>query len=187
MIDFTRTLNSVLVESEPSSGLDLVAAAKTITTGLEAAKVRVRELENQLNLVHSRISGELAITVRKLLPSLNVGVTKDSCKVGYKSKHLQFVPDLMRGVWVVKSSDHRFANAFLRHYAPQTVVSSGLAPLSQAIIAYFVNHYRSLGEDITGTGLIVVEDRRCQLSDLVAWRNAHYKLNSRSAQRVVHE
>lgn len=179
MGNFAQTLETVLVESEPVSA-NLAATAKTIVGALDAARLKVRELEQQLDIVHRRLSAELALTVRRLIPSLNVGLNKNGCKIGYKTKHLLFVPDVSRGVWNVKSSDPQFASTFFRHNSTRTVLSSELSQLAEAIALFFRNHYKSLGEDIIGTGVVMVDDERGTLSDLVIWRQKQLRpLNSR--------
>jgi hypothetical protein len=184
MLNFAKTLESVLVEHDSSGGLDAVGAAKAIVTALQVAKQKVHDLEHQLATVHQRLSAELALAVRKIQPGLNVGVNRDGTKVGYKTKHLLLVPDTQRGVWNVKSADPRFAKTFFRHYTPQTVITNGVDELAQAIVLYFVNHYRSLSEDISGTGVVFVEDRHTTLGGLVAWRDKYKSpLNSRATQR----
>lgn len=180
MSSFAQTLKVVLSEDKPVTA-NLAVAAKTIVSALEAARQKVKDLEHQLNTVHSRLSAELALSIRRTDPALNVSVTRDGCKVGYKTKHLLLVPNLPRGVWDVKSSDPQFSRIFFRYNSSTTVIDNDTTKLAASVTDFFRNHYKSLGEDIVGTGIVLIDNLKGTLSGLVTWREQFdVPLNSRS-------
>lgn len=181
MLEFSDTLNIILEES--SGRWPPVQRAMDLVRKLDIAKQMVLDLQHQLLSMRNRINADLALSIRRRMPALNVGLDKTgSCKVGYKSKSLLFSPDIEKGVWQVQSSDNRFLSHFLKSKRSYLVIGAEILPLIDAVVAYFTEYYKSLGENIDGVGLILIEGRIGTLSDLVQWREGQTPLNSRSAR-----
>ena len=142
-----------------------------ITKQLDEVRQKVVDLQNKLYMATDRLNGDLAMGVRKQLPGLNVGLDKNGCKVGYKSKNLSFSPDLKTGAWNVKSPDHRFCGRFTRHNGPSLALASNITPLVDAIANYFSGHYKSLGEDVKGTGTLIIEGSKATILDIAEWQD----------------
>lgn len=170
MSDLSKCLDMILEDESPEQQ-DAVQQAAAIANSLEAARQRVYDLQWQLQATQNRICADLAIRIRKQLPGLNVAVNRNGCKVGYKSKHLLLYPNASQGVWDIKSSDNRFTRKFFSRHSRKTIITPGHDELIGAIIKHFSEHYKSLGEDIVGTGVILVEDRRATLAQLFRWRD----------------
>lgn len=178
-MEFSDTLDVILEESQnPWRPLQ---DAMELVRKLDMAKQYVADLQHQLLSMKNKINADLALHIRRKMPALNVGLDKNgSCKVGYKSKSLLFTPDIEKGIWSVQSSDHRFLNKFQKMRRRDLIIGSEITPLIEAVIAYFTGHYKSLGEDIVGVGIILVEGKIGTLSDLVKWKEGHtIPLNSR--------
>lgn len=185
MSDLLHVLNVVLEDGQAPSGA--VEYASGIVRQLEDAQQRIQDLQHQLDAANKRICGELALMLRRALPGLNVGVGKEGCKVGYRSKHLILQPDPKRGIWNVKSGDPRFARRFMNRRGSKTVLGS-MEPLASAIVQHFREYYKTLGEDIIGTGIVLVEGHRGTITDLAEWYEQHTpkkRLNSRSSRRAI--
>jgi len=184
MLEFADTLNLVLDESHnPRQPLQ---HAMELVRKLDIAKQMVADLQHRLLSMKNKINAELALAIRRRMPALNVGLDKTgSCKVGYKTKNLVFSPDIERGIWHVQSPDNRFLNRFQKGKRHDLVIGSELTPLIDAVVAYFTEHYKSLGENIVGIGTILIEGRMGTLSDLVQWREGQIEkpLNSRSTRQ----
>jgi hypothetical protein len=168
MIDLARRLDIILEDGpdpEPSPHLD----AHDLVKQLQDARQTVLDIEHRLGVIRHRLSADLALGIRRAQPGLNVGVDKNGCKVGYKTKQLHFIPDVENGIWKVASGNDRFRREFLNNHRRSTLM--GDPNLVQAIVAYFQNYYRSLNEEVTGTGRLLVEDRNSTLLGLVAWRD----------------
>lgn len=163
-LDLLLEMNEEPVSSSLDSILD-------ITKQLDEVRQKVMDLQNKLHMATDRLNGDLAMGVRKQLPGLNVGLDKNGCKVGYKSKNLSFSPDLKTGVWGVKSPDHRFCGRFTRNNGPSLALASSISPLADAIVRYFSGHYKSLGEDIEGTGTLIVEGSKATVLDIAEWQD----------------
>jgi hypothetical protein len=173
-LDLLLEMNGEPVSNSLDSILD-------ITKQLDEVRQKVVDLQNKLYMATDRLNGDLAMGVRKRLPGLNVGLDKNGCKVGYKSKNLSFSPDLKIGVWGVKSPDHRFCRRFARNNGPSLALTSSIAPLVDAISDYFSGHYKSLGEDIKGTGALIVEGSEATILDVAEWQDKN------SWQKIANE
>lgn len=185
MLDFSETLDIILEESQnPWQPLN---RAMELVRKLDIAKQMVLDLQHQLMSMKNKVNADLALNIRRKMPSLNVGLDKNgSCKVGYKSKHLIFSPDIEKGIWCVQSSDDRFANRFQKLKRHDLIIGADATPLINAIVGYFTSHYKSLDEELTGIGVILVEGRISTMADLVRWREGYTEkklLNSRAVRQ----
>lgn len=186
MSDLSQTLDIILEEESPPE-YNATASANEIAKQLEIAQRKVIELQNKLSIAHNKMCAELALDVRRKMPGLNVSVDRGNCKIGYRMKHLVLRPDSRSGIWKIKSSDDRFAKRFMKYYGTNTAISPSLDSLVDAIITYFKEHYKSLGEDIIGTGVILIEGRKSSITNLVVWHESQTtkrRLNSRLS-RVI--
>lgn len=143
--------------------------AMSISTELDVARRKVADLERQLIYATDRLCGGLAMGVRKHRPGLNASIGNGCCKIGYKSKHLAVRPDITGKVWLIDSTDPTFARRFSKQHGPRTALDSNIDPLAQAIAMFFGTHYRSLGEDIIGRGLILIDNKRVSIETLVEY------------------
>jgi hypothetical protein len=189
MTDLNESLNVILEEGPPGDGWHLLDSATDLVRQLQNAQQLVADLQHKLSSLKTRMAGDFALALRRTKPGLNVAVDKNSCKVGYKTKMLQFWPEVELGVWRVTSPNRRFLREFLQANRRSTLLTADLSILVNAVAAYFTNYYRTLGEDVTGTGVIMVEDRKVTLVELARWRIAAQKgeptrpLNTRLARR----
>jgi hypothetical protein len=183
---FSRNLNMLFEDQLGDNPLDV---ARELKSKLEAARQEVDNLESQLKIVTQRLNGDLALGIRRGNPALSVGVNTDGCKVGYKTKHLLLNPDVDRGVWSVKSPCGRFLGKFTKSYSPYTVLGPDLEDMIQSVLGHFTGHYKTLGEEIEGNGVILVEGKKATLLELAQWRDSkggpRRPLNSRAARRLA--
>lgn len=148
------------------------ARAIELVKKLEDAEQYIRTIRHQLSIIENKMSSELAIHVRKTIPGLHVAVGRYGCKIGYRTKQLVLKPDPKRGQWKVSSSDKYFANKFKRRYASKTFLHEDIQPLVSAVVEHFTNYYKSLGEDIVGTGVIIIESDRSTFGQLMSWNKS---------------
>lgn len=170
MIDLQRSLDIILEETHPS-GSEPYGLASGLVQQLQDARQKVLDIEHKLSTIKRKISADLAIDLRRTQPSLNVALDKTGCKVGYKTKMLHFTPDIENAIWRVTSSNQRFLREFLNAHRKSTLIGDDLSVLVNAIVSYFTAYYRTLHENLTGTGLLFVEDKKGSLFELVAWRD----------------
>lgn len=181
---FKESLNIVL--SEGNNNWRPMDAAMEIMRKMSAAKQLVSDLHHQLLSLKNRMNADLALSLKRHMPALNVSIGRNGeCKIGYKSKHLVFTPNIEQGVWIVDSSDDRFKNRFSKAKRQTLIISPNLDRLISSITDFFTEHYKSLGEDISGVGVIIVEGRIGSLKDIVEWRDnvTLMPLQSRSVRK----
>lgn len=167
---FSRSLDLLLEEDDPR-GDSPIDKARVLRDQLAAARQEVENLENQLKIVTQRMNGDLALGIRRTHPALNVGVGNDGCKVGFKTKQFMINPDVEKGVWVVSSPDNRFLNKFTKNFAQHTTLEPNIEDFIQSIMLHFSNHFKTLGEEITGKGVILIEGKMSTLLELARWRD----------------
>lgn len=179
----------VLFEEQDPRGANPVEKARDLRNRLSAARQEVENLENQLKIVTQRLNGDLALGIRRQHPALNVGVCGDGCKVGYKTKQFMINPDVEKGVWTVSSPDTRFLNQYTKNYAQHTLLDPQIEDFIRSIMLHFSNHFKTLGEEVEGTGIIIVEGKKSTLLDLARWRNERGGIDrpimSRSVRRQL--
>lgn len=161
-----RRLDLILEDDTTQVADDPYQSALALSIDLEEARRRVTDLERQLLHVMDRLCGGLAMGVRKQQPGLNIGLDNGSCKIGYKDKHLHMKPDLSKHTWVVDGGDTSFADQFLGQHAAHMVLEPDMAPLAQAITAFFTGHYGALGENINGRGIISINNQHVDFARL---------------------
>ncbi len=171
MIDLRKSLDLILEEAPSPDGWHPLDSAIDLARQLQDAQQLVADLQHKLNSLRTRMAGDLALAIRRTKPGLNVAVDKNGCKVGYKTKYLQFIPEVEQGVWRVVSPNRRFLREFLQANRRATLLAPDLSVLIGAISEYFSTYYRTLGEEVEGTGVLMVEERRATLLDLAEWRN----------------
>lgn len=189
MNDLHRSLDIILEEGPSQDGWHPLDSAMDLARQLQDAQQLVADIQHKLASLKTRMAGDLALAIRRTKPGLNVAVDKTGCKVGYKTKYLQFIPEVEQGVWKVISPNRRFLREFLQANRRATLLTPDLSVLINAIAEYFSTYYRTLGEDVVGTGILMVEERRATLLELANWRNAAADreptrpLNTRLARR----
>lgn len=172
MHDLQRHLDLILEDGPPSDGWHPLDDAMNLARQLQDAQQQVADIQHKLASIKTRMAGDLALALRRHKPGLNVAVDRTSCKVGYKTKYLQFTPEAELGVWRVTGPNRRFLREFLQANRRATLLMPDLSVLVTAIADYFTNYYRTLGEEVEGTGIVMVEDRRATLLELAEWRLA---------------
>jgi hypothetical protein len=168
-LQLSRRLDLILEETNVSLDNDPYQEAVGIAQDLEEARRAVTELEQKLLYAMDRMCGGLALGVRRQLPGLNVGIDKGGCRVGYRSKSLLFRPDIKGKLWRIESPDPSFVRRFSKQYAPRTQLNADVAGMAQAVADFFRTHYKSLGEDIVGTGVLLIDGKDTTLGQLVEW------------------
>lgn len=184
MLEFSDTLEILLTESNSWQPL---RKAKELVRKLSVAKQIISDLQHQLLSAKSKINAELTLMIRRKMPAMNVGLDRYGyCKVGYKTKTLSLSPDIESDIWHIRSSDSRFLNGFLKSKRSNLIIGDNVEQLADAVITYFTDYYKSLGEDINGNGLILVDGKIGTLRDIVEWKEEKLHiapLNSRSKRQ----
>lgn len=177
-----------LVLEEPA-GQNPLESAMEIVRKLDSVKQEVLDLQHQLGSLKQVMNGDLALGVRRHMPGLNVGVDPMGCKIGYRSKNLVFDPDIEKGIWIVTGDDDRFTKRFSKMFGPRTRLVPDIGDMVEAIVGHFGGHYKTLGEEIIGTGVVFVEGKRTTLAGLAQWRNTpvlpRKRLNTRLTEQVL--
>lgn len=163
---FSDQLSMILEEQTTQCG-SLLDTATDIANHIEATKQQLSELKRKLSTINRKINTNLATVIRRENPSLNISVTAEGCKIGYKTKTLIFDPDIFKGIWSVESNDPKFSSRFKRRYRKCTVLDPSITDLSSAIMDYFTVFYKSLNESIIGNGVTLIDGKNVSLRELV--------------------
>jgi hypothetical protein len=181
MSNLMRNLDTVF-EHRDDLHLDLSKKAIKLTSELLETKQKLNLLQKEAQRFKTELIGALALAVRRKKSGLNVGVNENECKIGYKTVHLSFVPDIENQQWIVESTNKRFAATFASN--ADLTLNGQLTPLVEGIVQYFSSHV----DKITGIGLVVVENKLSTLMHLVEWyKNKQHRsrLNSRKYRNSV--
>jgi hypothetical protein len=179
---FADQLSFILEERPPTQNpLDV---ASEVLRSMDSLKQQLASLEHKLGSIRQRMNADLALGIRRNHPGLNIAVDSTGCKVGYRSKSIYFNPDIEKGIWTVTGDDPRFVGRFKRQYGKSTVLLPDIGDLVSAITDYFTGHYKSLGEDIIGTGVVLIEGKCASLRELARYSQFQpvKKLNTRLAR-----
>jgi hypothetical protein len=160
----------ILLE-ETTSTWDDYTDPDELVDQLHKARLQVKDLEFKISSLKTKMSADLALALRRTNPALNVGLDRSGCKVGYKTKSITFEPDIENRKWNVKSTHPRFLGLFNRDYKDSLPLTADLGTLVDAINNHFTNYYKSIGESVSGTGLLLVEGRSANLSQIITWRS----------------
>lgn len=171
MIDLWKSLNIILEDTPSPDGWHPLDSALDLVRQLQDAQQLVADIQHKLSSLRTRMAGDLALAIRRTKPGLNVAVDKNGCKVGYKTKYLQFIPEVEQGIWRVVSPNRRFLREFMQANRRACLLVPDMSILIGAIAEYFSAYYRTLGEEVLGTGILMVEERQATLLDLAKWRN----------------
>lgn len=170
-MNFIDTLDIILEDDNQAASK--MKQASELVGRLDMAKQLVVNIKHKLLILRNQINAELAMQIRRTMPALHVGLDHGMCKVGYKTKSLLLTPDLERGIWNVKSPDSKFASKFQKVNIRDMLIGQDTNALINAIVNYFTEHFKTLGEDITGNGVLLIEGKRSQLSDLVKYKDSN--------------
>tara|TARA_R110000751_G_scaffold112718_4_gene211712 strand:+ start:625 stop:1137 length:513 start_codon:yes stop_codon:yes gene_type:complete len=162
-MSFEERLNLILKDPAETGNLD---SAYDAYRSIDKTKQNLLKMQHELNSIKKRINCELAVGVRKCHPGLNVSVNRKGCKIGYKNKSMCFDPDMSKGVWIIKGSDPNFIKRFKRSHIKDTLLSPEYEKLAALVSQFFINHYKSLGEDIIGSGSTLLEDKKVRIIDV---------------------
>lgn len=179
------SLNLILEDNPAPDGDHPLHTAMDVARQLQDAHQNVADLQHRLTSIKSRMAGELAMAIRRAQPSLNVAVDKGGCKVGYKTKTLLFTPEIEQGMWRVVSPNQRFRREFLKAHSRTMLLVPDLSGVAEAIVGYFREYYRTLGEELLGAGVILVEDKRVTFLELGHWQLAQNALCAQPPKRPL--
>jgi len=148
MKTFNTKLNQVLQEDvqavdtpAPDNPLTKV---KDLADRLQKTQTEVADLQRQYACAIEQMNGQLAIGIKHAHPRLNAALRDGGCSVGYKSKSLQFRPDLDTMSWKVESPDKPFVGRFAKHFGDAMGLEPDFNKLIEAITKFFSTHYQSL-------------------------------------------
>lgn len=132
---------------------------------LADAQQEVIKIRNRLHRGISVLNGQLAVQVRNRQPSLEIKLNPESCVIGYYSRALEFTPSLRTGLWAVESPDAKLRKKFIATNPP-LALSGSISELATSIAVFFARFYRSLGEELVGTGAIIIEGKNRSFGEL---------------------
>ena len=171
MLELGSKLDILLEEKSDSLYVD----ADTLSGELLELRRSISSASKGLSKLRGMLCGDLALEFRRRFPSLNVSVDGKRCKVGYRSKLLIFEPDILGKIWVVRS-DSAFAKSFVNRYRRYLIFDSSCVKLVDVVGDYFASCFKSLNEEIEGSGVLIIGGFRGELSGLAELKSGVSKL-----------
>lgn len=150
--------------------VNLYAEADALSDQLFELKKSITKANKDLSRLKSMLCGDLAFEFRRRFPALNISVDGKRCKVGYRSKIMVLEPDVIGKIWTVRA-DNVFAKSFVNRYRRFLIFDNNCAKLVDVIGEYFSNHFKSLNEEVSGTGILLIDGKNSTVSDLVGMRS----------------
>lgn len=133
---------------------------------LADAQQEVIKIRNRLHRGVSVLNGQLAVQIRNRQPGLEIKLSPESCVIGYYSRALEFTPNLRTGLWSVESPDAKLIKKFIATNPP-LALNGNISELAVSVAVFFTRFYKSLGEELAGTGAIIIEGKNRSFSELV--------------------
>jgi nucleotidyltransferase/DNA polymerase involved in DNA repair len=176
MLNLASRLDVIFEEVRESPVGDAVSLAAKI----QRTKQQVLDLQHELEKVIRRMCSDLALSVRRREPAFNVSIDKNGCKIGYKTKCLLFTPNPEKELWEVTSANERFCREFIQTHRRSLILNPTLESLTEAIVNHFTAYFRTLGEEVCGTGIIMVDEKKATLGTLAEYQASSRPLMTRA-------
>ena len=129
--------------------LDQIATGSTAKALNAAHKVKeseslLRNAKDELHASLEALNTQLAFEIRKRMPKLQVNLGNGKCQVYYKSKTVVVSPNALSNKWEIEPND--MGRSFVKGFAHALPMQDDLGPIAEAVVEYFNNHYKSLGD-----------------------------------------
>jgi len=167
-----------------------IEQAMAIIKKTDMVRQQLLDLQNDLVVLKNSINGDLALNVKKKEPGMSINLNADTgCKIGCFDKSVSVNPNFDDMKWDISCyGDEEFADGLCKHCQDQIIITHDINPFVEAILSYFTNYGRQIGESIHGQGILIIEGRLGKLSDLAKWRyekgSTAIKMPSRLARRI---
>ena len=128
-----QKFNKLLAESlnNIDQDADKIARISQITTQISQLEGQIAELKTQMQHELEGVVGELAVSVRKILPGVKVSLDGGRCNIGHLSHNLSFRPNITNSLWDVE--DNMAGRRFRRHHGHSLALQSDVGPLASEI------------------------------------------------------
>jgi len=113
---------------------------------------QIAQLENQISELRKQAQdemegfvGDLAVSVRKVLPGINVSLNGGRCNVSHMSHNLSLRPDVTSRTWNVEPN--KAGRRFTKHHGSSLGLSNDVNPLANGISTFFKKRYKKLNNE----------------------------------------
>lgn len=166
-------LEDALAVDKPVDASDPASKMMSMYAELDDIRKNLAAKEREYKNAMDGLNAHLAMAIRRTKPGLNIALEGSGCKIGYRSKYITLTPNPSIDSWEISAPAklQGFVNGIKRFNAGKLALTSDVNELAKGISEYFSIHYKSLGEDIQGTGVILKEGKRLtslSLAGLVA-------------------
>lgn len=153
-----EALNVVLDDGDYS----YISNMEKLSKQLKLARSTVRDLEREIISTQNKMNADVAIKVRKTIPSANIAVNsagnrEGSCKFGNNSIVLYLRPDITSTNWDLD-------NGGCHDYYGFDKIEELVSSISSLLSA-------NMSESKNVSGSIILDGISVSLKDLVSWRN----------------
>lgn len=138
--EFLKTLEEQLdrIESEQ----DRIIRIQQIDAQINELKDQIGRLEEERIHEAEQMMGDLAVSVRKSVPGVNVGLNNGSCHISHLSNKLSLRPNFNDGMWDVEPNIA--GRRFRRNHGHSLGLKHDVCPLSNSVADFFRNKYKRL-------------------------------------------
>lgn len=138
--DFIKTLEEQLDRLD--SEQDRIIRIQQIDAQIDELKSQISKLEEERLHEAEQMMGDLAVSVRKAIPGINVGLNNGRCHVSHLSNMLSLRPDFATGVWDVEPN--MTGRRFRRRHGHALGLKHDVCPLSNSVADFFRSKYKRL-------------------------------------------
>ena len=128
---------------------DRIARIRQIQDQISQLESQMMELKHQLAQETEGLTGELAVSVRKLMPSLSVSLDSGRCCVRHMSNSLAFKPDFTNSLWDVEPNIS--GRRFRKYHGHSLGLKHDVRPLADSIGGFFKKRYKRLNMECIGS------------------------------------
>ena len=141
MLDL-RKLTTILEDSIPKP--DIYTDAANTVGRLNDTKTQLGELEKQVSAAGLGLCNELAALIRYEQPGLTVSLDRKGLTVSYRSRAINFIPDLNTSTWLVSGKDKSLVRRFESRCGDKMEIGPNTPDLAKTIVAFFKEFYSTL-------------------------------------------
>lgn len=141
--NFERLLNEAMdVGSNPAE----IQQALSLVSEIKTTEDHLKQLKEQLAEQGEALCAAVSLELRKLLPKMEVRLSKGGCTFAYKARALTLVPNFDENVWVIKPGPSPKDRALLSQLPGESLKLplEKYKDVVQAIAKLFVGKYMTL-------------------------------------------
>jgi len=124
---------------------DRIARINQIRDQIIQLEGQISELKKQMAIETEGLTGDLAVSIRKMMPALSVSLDGGRCNVRHLSNSLALRPDFQNGLWDVEQNIS--GRRFRKHHGHALSLKHDVNPLADSVGSFFRKRYKRLNTE----------------------------------------